>query len=65
MSPLKLTPTPVLLPRTGLRSRDIVGGKPGEATESAPGVDGQCDRRLSAPQRRTLPTRGLRSCTSA
>eukprot|EP00965_Chrysotila_dentata_P095466 3155273-Pleurochrysis_carterae.AAC.1 len=50
VAPYTLTPTPVLLPRTGLQSRDIDGGTPNEAVGSAPGVDGACDRRLSAPQ---------------
>eukprot|EP00965_Chrysotila_dentata_P133840 4426509-Pleurochrysis_carterae.AAC.1 len=43
-SPPTLTPTTVLLPRTGLQLRVIAGGTPNEATESAPVVDGQCDR---------------------
>eukprot|EP00965_Chrysotila_dentata_P064979 2154504-Pleurochrysis_carterae.AAC.1 len=61
-----LTPTPVLLPRTGLQSRAIVGSTPSEATGSVPMVDhGQCDRPPSTPQRRTLPLRNSRSCIHA
>eukprot|EP00965_Chrysotila_dentata_P060138 1994030-Pleurochrysis_carterae.AAC.1 len=44
----------VLLPRTGLQSRAVVGGTPDEADGSAPVLDGQCDRPPSTPQRRTL-----------
>eukprot|EP00965_Chrysotila_dentata_P179172 5917030-Pleurochrysis_carterae.AAC.2 len=49
-------------PRTGLPSRTVAGGKPDEAFESALVVDGQSDRRPSAPQPRTLPLRSSRSC---
>eukprot|EP00965_Chrysotila_dentata_P050355 1668160-Pleurochrysis_carterae.AAC.1 len=64
-SPPTFTPTPVLLPRTGLQSRVIAGGTSDEATGSVPVANGQCYRHLSAPQRRAVPSRSSSSCISA
>eukprot|EP00965_Chrysotila_dentata_P239904 6203379-Pleurochrysis_carterae.AAC.1 len=59
------TPTPVSSPRTGLQMKVLAGGAPGKAAGSALPADGQCNRRLSTSQRRTLLSRSARSCSNA